>query len=176
MLKFTLPKDGTLRIESGETTVAVYPEKAGGGANVTLLSNPEENPQTPSTVSWPGEYDFGGVSLRGIGHGEGSQVSFAATMDGMRIAMPSSPLQDLSDRDLELIGDAAVLVLPCDDAKLAQKLLEEIDPRVLIPLPGKDKAAFDAVLKAAGAVGKETVSEYKLKQLPAEGREVVLFS
>jgi hypothetical protein len=44
----------------------------------------------------------------------------------------------------------------------------------LVPLATKDDKAFQEVLKICGAVGKEAVDEYKVKSLPAEGREVVI--
>lgn len=76
---------------------------------------------------------------------------------------------------MELLGDIDILCLPADDAKLAQKFIDEVDPRVLIPLPTKDEATFVELLKAVGAQDKDIESEYKLKGgLPVEGREVVI--
>lgn len=166
---------GTLECNFSGKQVTVFPEKAGStGSLVELLPSPEESP-TPGTISWPGEYDKDGVSIRGIGHNEGATVSYAVEVDNIRLAFLSSPLVDLSDHELELLGDIAILAIPADDAKIVQRLLDDIDPRILIPLPTGDAAVYNEVLKACGAAGAESQEELKIKGgLPAEGREVVV--
>jgi hypothetical protein len=76
---------------------------------------------------------------------------------------------------MEAVGDIDVLVLPTDEVKVAQKLVDEFDPRVLILLPTKDADAYAAIAKVVGVKPEAVVDEYKLKgQLPQEGREVVV--
>src|SRR3989339_304390 len=95
----------------------------------------------------------------------------------MACACFSAPLLSLSDAELEWVGDIDVLVLPVDDVKIVQHLLDVVDPRVFIPLVHKDDKAFQEVLKICGAVGKEAMDEFKSKgSLPAEGREVVILN
>ena len=87
----------------------------------------------------------------------------------------SSPLGEWSDADIAYLGNVDLLVLPGEHAKMVQKLLDVVDPRLLFLLPSKDGIDRD-VLKVCGVEGKEHVTEYKLKgALPAEGREVVVF-
>lgn len=174
MITVTSLGGNALRCDLNGTVVVVFPEKADPKATISLLGAPEED--TPKgVISWPGEYDIRGVSIRGIGHQEGQKVSYVVSTDTVRMAFLCSPLQELTDVELEQMGDIAVLCLPTDDAKIAQKIIDEIDPRVLIPLPTKDEKTFEEVLKAVGAVGKEIQSEWKLKGgLPMEGREVVI--
>lgn len=154
--------------------VVSFPEKPQSGA-INLLPSPQENPNR-ELISWPGEYDVAGVTIRGVGQVEGQKISYAVEIDHIRIAFPNAPLEVWDDIDLERLGDIHVLVLPADDVKLCQKLIDDIDPRVLIVVPGSDGTLHQDVLKAAGALDKEHVSEYKLKgSLPQEGREVVVF-
>ncbi len=154
-------------------TLITFPSKD-AKADILLLGELEDEP-THTRISWPGEYDISGIAIRGIGQDEGEHVSYAVDMDGVRCAFLSSPLHDWADYELELLGNIDVLCIPADDAKLVQKLVDEIDPRVLIPLPTKDDKTFDEVLKVNGAQGKEVMDEYKLKgSLPQEGREVVV--
>lgn len=158
----------------GSLPVVAFPASPVEGA-VTLLSSPEQTPRQ-RIMSWPGEYDVAGISIRGIGHDEGKQVSFVVEIDHVRIAFPCSPLAEWGDEDIEHLGDVSVLVLPADDVKRSQKLLDDIDPRVLLLVPAADGTIHADVLKACGATGVEPVVEYKLKgQLPAEGRETVVF-
>lgn len=162
-------------LSDGSTEVVAYPKKPASGA-VTLLSTPEESP-TNEVLSWPGEYDVGGVAIRGIGQQEGQKVSFVLTMDEIRVALPSAPLEEWVQADIERLGDVHVLVLPAENPKVAQALLDEIDPRMVVLVPGNDGKFHEDVMKSAGGTGKEPVKEVKLKgsgSLPQEGREVVV--
>ncbi len=154
--------------------VAAFPEKPREKAQLSLLPHPEEEVKA-GVISWPGEYDTDGLSIHGIGHDEGKRVSYVVDNDSVRIAFIAAPLHEWTDYETEQLGDIDVLCLPADDAKLGQKMLDDVDPRVLIPLPTNDEKTFTDILKIAGAQGKELIDEYKLKgSLPAEGREVVI--
>lgn len=175
MLTISALAGSSVLLSDGKTDVTAFPKKA-AAKGVTLLASPEETP-SGSVISWPGEYDIGGVAIRGIGQKEGQHVSYVVQMDDVRIALPASPLEEWSQADIERLGDVAVLILPTEDAKLCQALIDEIDPRLLILVPGSDGNMHPEVLKAAGATGKESVSEYKLKgALSVEGREVIILS
>ncbi len=164
----------TVRCTIGDKKIVAYAGKKVDGAAISLLATPEDEVQS-GVISWPGEYDIDGIAVRGIGHDEGQRVSFAIDDGKVRIAFISTPLHEWSDYELELLGNIDILCVPADDAKIAQKLIDQVDPRVLIPLPTKDEATFTEILKAVGAQGKEIEAEYKLKgALPAEGREIVI--
>jgi len=176
MLTFSpLPGPGC-SIATGGATLLVFAadRKPGDGKKtLALLSSPEEESNAGS-ISWPGEYNELGASIRGIGHKEGQQVSYLIDADGTRVLCVSQPLEEWPEHDIEAVGDADVLVAPVTESKFLQKLIDEIDPRVLILLPAK--GGTDSIMKALGAKG-ETVDEYKLKgSLPAEGREVVVLA
>ncbi len=174
MLTFSALTSTSFRLAGGPTTVTVFPESAdkAGAKEITLLSKAQEK-DTDGAISWPGEYNLGGISIKGIGHDGGKQVSYVADVDGIRCAFLSAPVNDWTDKQIEAVGDVDVMVLPAAETKLTQKLVDEFDPRVLILLPGDDKTALAAVEKVIGV--KERVSEYKMKgSLPSEGREVVV--
>ena len=174
MLTFTSLSPSSFRLSGGSTPLTVFPDspKSDGKEDIALLPVPEEK-DTPGALSWPGEYNLGGISIRGIGHDDGKQVSYVADVDGVRCAFLSLPVKDWTDHQVETVGDIDVMVLPAAEVKLTQKLVDEFDPRVLILLPGKDKDALKSIEKVIGV--KERVGEYKLKgSLPAEGREVIV--
>ncbi len=171
MLTFTSLGGTSVRLTGGTKPFVVFPAKPEHKDAIVLMPNPQEE-NTDSMLSWPGEYNLAGVSIKGIGHLEGQQVSYVLEADGIRIAFLSAPLQDWTDKQMELVGEIDVLVLPVSDSKLTQKLVDEFDPRILLLLRTDAKDAYDAVAKIIGV--KETVEEYKLKgSLPAEGREVI---
>jgi|SRR3989344_1450371 len=172
MLLFRWASDGLL-CSGSPKSFAVFPQNT-VEADVTFLSVPEEEAQE-GRISWPGEYDIAGMAIRGIGQNEGQQVSYVMSVQGIRCAFLSSPLGEWSDADIAYLGNVDLLVLPGEHAKMVQKLLDVVDPRLLFLLPSKDGIDRD-VLKVCGVEGKEHVTEYKLKgALPAEGREVVVF-
>jgi hypothetical protein len=174
MLTFTYLGHSTVRITGAAKPIAFYPQDPSEG-EISLITKPQENASS-DVISWPGEYDVAGVTVRGIGQEEGQQVSFVIEADGTRVAYPSVPYREWTSEQIELLGDVHVLLLSAEDAKACQKLIDDIDPRVLIIVPTKDESTDNDVLKATGAQGKEIVSEYKLKgALPMEGREIVLF-
>ncbi len=177
MITLTSLGSGSLSVSGLNKTLTVFPKDALKAAKdnlIVLAATPQED-APEGVISWPGEYHVAGTALKGIGHLEGQQVSYVVDCDGVRAAFLSSPLQDWTDKQLEFVGDIDVLVIPTNDAKLVQKLVDEFDPRVLILIPGEDKNAHASVMKVIGA--KETVSEYKLKSsLPQEGREVVVLA
>lgn len=164
----------SVRVTGGEMPVVSYPEKPASGS-INLFISPQEFPNREQ-LSWPGEYDVAGISVRGIGQLDGQKVSYTTDIDNVRTAFLASPLEVWDEIDIERLGDVHVLVLPTEDLKLCQKLIDDIDPRVLILVPGTDGVLHPDILKAAGAANIEHTSEYKLKgALPQEGREVVVF-
>jgi hypothetical protein len=178
MLTFSALSATSLRISGGSAPVTVFPDAAPKDVKekdgIVLLPVPEEQLHT-QIVSWPGEYNIAGISIIGVGHNEGRQASYVATIDKVRVGCLSLPLCEWTDAQMEAVGDMDVLVMTAGETKLCQKLIDQFDPRVLIILPGKDKAALGALEKVIGA--KQTMSEFKLKgSLPAEGREVVVLA
>ena len=175
MLTFSATGLSSLRVSGGPSTLTVFPDAVPskmGEKDVVLASAPHDSKST-AVISWPGEYNQGGVSIKGIGHEDGKQVSYVATVDDVRLGFLSSPLQDWTEKQLETLGDIDVLVMPAGEVKIVQKLVDEIDPRILLVLPGKDRDALKSIEKVVGV--KEKMNEYKLKgALPAEGREVVV--
>lgn len=173
---FTLsPLSGSgVRMTGAEKALSIFPAKQRPD-DINLISAPEES-MTEGVVSWPGEYDMAGITIRGIGHSDGQQVSYLVENDGIRCAFPSTPLQEWKDEDIERLGDVHILVLPAENPKACQKLLEDVDPRMLVIIPGGNGKMDHEVIKACGAAGKEVVSEAKIKgSFAAEGREVLVF-
>ncbi len=177
MLTFSALSESSVKIAGGQTPVTVFPDASPKSVSekdgIVILSVPEDV-MRDKIVTWPGEYNMGGVSIRGIGHEDGKQVSYVLTIDGIRIGLLSAPLKEWSDAQIESVGDIDVLVMPAGETKICQKLIDEFDPRVLLVLPGKEKGALGAIEKIIGA--KQTADEYKVKSLPQEGREVVVLA
>ncbi len=140
-----------------------------------LLSQPEEEFTNKKAVSWPGEYDFEGVTVRAVGQQQGKQVSYACHTENIRIAFVDTPVLDWTDIEIEKLGDVDVLVVAADNPKKITPLIETVDPRIIIlfEVKGGDLAG---TTKACGASTVESVSEFKVKpsSLPSDSRQVVV--
>lgn len=149
-------------------------------------------------IDQPGEYEVADVSIQGIAArshmdeaGKQSATMFRIIMDGVRIAVTGHIHPDLSDRQLEDLGTIDILFVPVGgngytlDGIGAQKVVKEIEPKVVVPVHYDDsklnfevpQTPLDDALKALAMEVSETVDSMKLKTLElAEGatRLVVL--
>lgn len=174
MITFTSSSTAACSVKTDLAVFDVFPAKVPKDT-WCLLSHPEEALENKKAVSWPGEYDFGGVTVRGIGQQDGKQVSYGCTTENVRLAFVDAPVLDWSDAEIEKLGDIDVLCVGADaNAKKVSTLVEAVDPRVvlLFTVKGGDAAG---VAKALGATA-ETVSEFKTKpsSLPTDSRQVVI--
>jgi len=167
-------KGGACSVEAGSLSVEVFPEKPQKDM-WTLLAHPEEALRGEKIISWPGEYDFSGASVRAIGQEEGKQVSYACDIEGVSVAFVSAPVLEWSDKDVEKLGDIDVLVVAADAPKKVQDLMEEVDPRMVI-LYEVAKGDLAGVAKACGMEKIEKSKDLKIKKgsLPQDSREVVV--
>lgn len=156
----------------GKLAVDVFPAKI--GSNLCLLSHPEEEAKE-KVISWPGEYDFEGMTLKGVGQLEGKQVSYTGFYEGVRVAFIDAPVQSWSDSEMQALGAVDVLVIAADDPKKVQAIVEEVDPRVVLLFKTKD-GDLAGVAKALGVKDIQPVDEFKAKSgsLPADARQVMV--
>ena len=173
-LTFSSLGSSAVQVTGAERSLAFFPGKAAGKDVLAFFALPAEEPPK-NTISWPGEYNIAGVSIRGVGQKEGQHVSYGMEVDGVRAAFIAAPFEEWTDHEIELLGEVDVLVLPNDNPKIAQKLIDELDPRLLVLVPNADGKFDSELLRSCGATGKEHVKDFKLKgSFSAEGREVVV--
>lgn len=173
MITLSYKSGNNVHYSNGDTTMNVFGEPITEMINLQAISSKEPDIKN---ISWPGEYDFAGIAVTGIGHNQTENVSYLLVYDNIKTAFVVAPLHDWSEHDIEMLGDVDILVLPVASGKLVQKLVDEIDPRVLVLVPGDAPEELADAQKAVGVSGKEPQAEYKLKgNLPAEGREVIVF-
>ena len=127
----------------------------------------------PKVLDWPGEFEASDVAIEAIRpEGENSSI-FIFAIDGIKICHLGFLTHELHDDVLDHIGDVDILMVPVGggsvlDAKTAQKVVEAIEPRIVIPMlynateTTLDIKGAEDFLKALGKMGQETVDKYSV--------------
>jgi L-ascorbate metabolism protein UlaG (beta-lactamase superfamily) len=149
---------------------------------------------TPFLVSGPGEYEVKGVFIQGIpsfhddvsGKEKGKNTIYVFEAEDIRFChLGDLGQKQLTDEQLEKIDQVDVLMIPVGgtftiDAQEAQKIIGQIEPKIVIPMHynlGKDKDldGVDKFLKTMGKsvqpIDKITI---KTKDLPKEGAAEIM--
>ena len=138
----------------------------------------------PKTLDWPGEFEVSGIAIESFsadrfaknGGAAGSNVNvFIFAVDGVKVCHLSGLAHELSDELLDHIGDVDILLLPVGgedvlDGKTAQKVMEAVEPRVVIPMyysAGDSKLKIkgpEAFLKAVGKTELKAIEKYSIEK------------
>lgn len=142
----------------------------------------------PVKVDVPGEFEIKEVAIQGI-QMPGHTTIYVMQMDEFRICHLGSLASSLAPDIIEKIGDVDILLIPCGgknvvDAKKAHEIIEEIEPRIVIPmdfLADGDTTQYDGVenlLKISGVNPPrvDTFSIANKSQLPQEKTEYVVLN
>lgn len=199
------------KIQSGETVLAVDPFSKESGltpprfeAHAVLVTHDHENHNNleslagaPFKITGPGEYEFKGILVRGIesfhdnknGRSKGKNTIYIIEWEGMRLAhMGDYGETSLRSEIQETVGTPDILFLPVGgadtiDGEAAAKLVNQIEPRIIIPMHYKVaglKSKPDGVEVFMKEMGEKVDAEEKLtikkNALPAaeESRIVIL--
>ena len=159
-------------------------------------NNVESIPDSPFIINGPGEYEIKGVSVRGVqtfhdsseGKERGLNTIYMIEIEGIKVChMGDFGEKALREETLDAMGDVDILLIPVGgthtiDADEAAKIINQIEPRVVIPMhykvPGL-KVAIDPVetfLKEMGVKSREAEDRYTIKQkdLPVDDMKIVL--
>lgn len=194
----------SFKVQQGDLTIAVNPVSKRSkqpatsfGADIVLVSTNHEDlngvesvsrgEKTPFVIQGPGEYEVGGIFIRGF--------SAKTLLDG-REALTTIYLITLEDSQLCFLGalgsgvlapevlealpDIDILFIPVGgdgvlDAKEAHKLVVSLEPRITIPMH-YTKETLGAFLKEEGATATpiEKLTIKKKEILEKEGEVIVL--
>ncbi len=150
---------------------------------------------SPQVVSGSGSKTVKGISIKGIstyhdpskGKERGTNTIFNLQVDGIQVCHLGDLGHVLSDKELNEIGPVDVLLIPVGgyftiDAKEATRVVEQINPKVAIPMHFKtEKCGFPIAPVEDFLKGKSTVKrvgrseiDYSKASLPEKMEIVVL--
>jgi L-ascorbate metabolism protein UlaG (beta-lactamase superfamily) len=162
-------------------------------ANVVIVSD-EENKNLnaegvggePRILTWPGEYEVSEIAITALQLPEKKGMIYSFDADGLKVCYISDVSAPVSEELMESIGDVDVLMVPVKgNLEEIHKTIEEIEPRVVIPVgyktPGLKVEAgdLDAFLKKTGVSAtsaKEKFSVNSRNDLPQEKTEFVVLA
>jgi L-ascorbate metabolism protein UlaG (beta-lactamase superfamily) len=169
--------EGSFRIQSGEVSVLVDPASSRLKGDIVLKTaaempaeGAEPGPQTE--IAFPGEYESKGIEVRGIGLGtQGGQVrtAYLIRWEDVTFAVLGAAAKPLEADVLEKLNDPEIVFLRLGGKHLsdeaAEKIVRQIEPKVVIPAYEKSPASF---LKEMGEnVGMEEKYVFRKKDLDA---------
>ena len=151
---------------------------------------------TPFIIDGPGEYEVKEVFVQGIssfhddqgGKERGQNTIYVFEAEEMKFChLGDLGQKQLTDEQLEKIDKVDVLMIPVGggytiDSPAAQKIISQIEPKVVIPmhyaLPGQ-KDSLDEVSKFLKTMGKPSITPQekvvvKTSTLPSDGMEIIV--
>jgi L-ascorbate metabolism protein UlaG (beta-lactamase superfamily) len=157
-----------------------------GGADVAVFSEePQPSVKANFVVDGPGEYEVKGALIKGIPAQRHSDESGQATtiyqinVDGINVAYLGNITPELSNNQIEELGQVDALVIPVGghgltlDAQAASKLVSQLEPKYVVPVHYDDgrtkyevpQDKLDVFLSEIGATPEP---QSKLRLLPSE--------
>jgi len=182
---------GGLKLPSLKATVVT------SGYNDPQHNNTSAVEGDPKVFNWPGEYETSSVHFKGVTSFHNSKEDeeqkentiFTIELNGIGLCHLGALGTKLTPEQLEDIGDVDILFIPvggkgCIDAKKAKEVIEQIEPRIIIPMAyhvegstvGSDP--LESFLSEMGAQGVEPVDEFVLRrsELPDDASKVVVIN
>lgn len=133
--------DVGLRYPRTLTAAAVVQSHEGDYAGNSDAIEGMRTGEKPFLITHAGEFEVQGVFVRGIQAPKKDKTEhtiYRITVAGIRIAHLGAIDRELTDKEVELLGDIDVLIVPVGgvtvlDADQAQKVVNQVEPRVVIP-------------------------------------------
>lgn len=145
----------------------------------------------PKVLDWPGEYEIEGIAITGISANDEKKLQeniiFKFIIDRIRICHLGDFNKKLTDELLDKIGNIDILIIPVGGgnsltAEEAKEVIEEIDPRIIIPMhylmEDQDtelKPVQDFLRKMGkGEIEAQNIFKITRSQLPEDKSEIII--
>lgn len=145
----------------------------------------------PKILDWPGEYEIEGIAITGITANDEKNLQeniiFKFNIDRIKICHLGDFNRKLTDELLDKIGNIDILIIPVGggnslNAEQAKEIIEEIDPRIIIPmhyLSEEQDTALGTLQDFLRKMGKNEVEAQNIfkitrTQLPEDTSEIVV--
>jgi len=189
------------KIQSNSTTILLSPpgekseiKTSRFKADCVVLGNPDDKinvePREEKLfiVDSVGEYEASGIFIYSSQTPSSGKIESLMTLlkiENITIAHLANLNQELSPKQLELFEGADILIIPVGgkgvlDAKRAKQIIEQIEPRIVIPMHFKQKGIkteYDEKEKFFKEIGSSPSEQERIKitkkDLPQEIMEII---
>lgn len=177
------PKGGNcVTIAFNKTVIVVDPKFSRTSlkdARVHILTQPEFGTVDSEAIviDGPGEYEVGGVSIKGVAAKE--VTIYRVYADDFSVVVLGQVAPDLNEEQLEAIGVVDVAILPIGataslSVSEAVQLVRKVDPKIVIPIYSDEQEAQSLAIQLGAK--QESLNKLKLKQgTILDGLTVYLF-
>ncbi|MBU0668137.1 MBL fold metallo-hydrolase [Patescibacteria group bacterium] len=175
----------TIKTKSATAIINPYREEKGfklpalKGALTIITGSSEGNDNLKAVqgetkvIDWPGEYEVSGIVLTAKKSQGEKGFFFTMVGDDTRICYMEDTGKDITDELVESIGDVDILLISVGGTagagpEMAHKIVEEIEPRCIIPMnfavPGStgELQTADAFLKLAGGTAVTPIPKFSI--------------
>lgn len=176
--------DQCFRVESGAVGILVDPTNNRLKADIILrTSSPADAiPETATEISFGGEYEIGGIEIRGWQLEESTakelKTVYSVAWEGVHLLFPGTIKEPLSSDVIDQVGEVDVLFVPTGGDSLspevAVSLIKKIDPKFIIPYGSK--AGSDFLKKLGQSAEPQEKLVFKKKELGETEQKVILLS
>jgi L-ascorbate metabolism protein UlaG (beta-lactamase superfamily) len=187
----TLITDPHEKISSLKANAVTVSQKDPSHNNVSAIQG------DPKILDWPGEYEVSGINIQGIASFHNAKEDkeqkentiFCFSLNGVSFCHLGCIGTKPTPEQLEDIGDVDVLFVPVGgkeaiDAKKAKEVIEQIEPRVIIPMAycvEDDKCGLGPLSPFLQEMGAQTIVpidefDFKRSDLPEDSSKVVILN
>lgn len=173
-MDITFSNQNTIKLSAKSANIVINPQKD-TKADLLLFTAPTDEKTDVRSFSSPGEYEVLGCMVDGIVINQGN-TAYSLVVDDVHVSYAINLEGTLSDEQIERMDGVDVLIISVvdDKAEVMNKIITQIEPRVLIPLVQNE--AELAKIKAEFGKDVEAVERYKVskKDLPTDSQELVI--
>ncbi|MBL7022408.1 MBL fold metallo-hydrolase [Patescibacteria group bacterium] len=187
----------SIKIQDNGVTIAIDPYKEAAirsprmAADILLLTSDKLKSAASAisgdkfTIDSPGEYEAKGIFINGVSNNGSGQTFFFLDINGLTVGhLGNISKGELSSKQLEMFENVDILLMPVgEDAKISSKLVNQIEPKILIPMLykiPKVKDKLDTLDNFTKQVGVKAESMDKLvikkKDIPQEDMQMIILT
>jgi hypothetical protein len=157
-----------LKLPNLKGDIAIITGVADGHDNIKAVNG------DPYTIDWPGEYEVKEIAITALQPPNRKGFLFTLVAENMKIAYIERVGKELNEELVDKIGDVDVLLLAVGGEEVmkpetAHKVIEEIEPRAIIPMHFAVKGAtakigeVEPFWKLVGASNIEAREKYSIQ-------------
>lgn len=185
-MDITWQGDGSITIKGKKTTVKINPkELKKDSEDVVIFSSEQADHKGLKIFDWPGEYEIKSVPIVNMRAWTKPKDDEKATdtlisrfeVDGISFCHLGDLGHEITSETTDKIGDVDILIVPVEGnlpIKKIQSIIEEVEPRAVLPVNYTSLAEFNKELSVEPIEAQKSYSLKTRGSLPDDKREYII--